>query len=140
MEYKKGKDAIIIRLDEGDEIITSLKAVCRKEKIKGGLISGIGAASIVELGSYNPKTKRYPSKRYEGHLEIVSLSGNVATRYGLPGPHMHAVIGLNDFSAKAGHLFRAVINPSCEILIIPLKTAMKRSRDEKSELFLLDFK
>lgn len=140
MEYRKSKGTVVVRLDDGDEIVDSLKSVCRKLKIKGALVSGIGAAKSVELGSYNTKTRKYHRKKFEGHIEIVALNGNIATMYGVPGPHLHATIGLHDLSLRGGHLFRAEVMPTCEIVILPLGGQVKRKHNENHELYLLNLK
>ncbi len=44
MEYRKFADTYVIRLDKGEEIISSLQAICEKENIRLGSVEGIGAA------------------------------------------------------------------------------------------------
>ena len=45
MEYRKFADTYVIRLDKGEEIISSLQAICEKENIRLGSVEGIRAAN-----------------------------------------------------------------------------------------------
>ena len=49
MEYRKFGSTYILRIDRGEEILESITALCRKEKIYLGSISGIGAVGEVTL-------------------------------------------------------------------------------------------
>ena len=53
MEYRKFGSTYILRIDRGEEILESITALCRKEKIYLGSISGIGAVGEVTLGVFN---------------------------------------------------------------------------------------
>lgn len=45
MDRRRAGREVLIRLDRGDEIISSILHVCREEGIKSALVQGIGAAS-----------------------------------------------------------------------------------------------
>jgi len=139
MEYRRSEREIIIRLDEGDEIISSLKAVCRKEKVESALVSGIGAARKAEIAHYDTKERKYNSKKFEGMLEIVSLSGNIAMLDGEIVPHLHLAISRDDFSTVSGHLMSAEIAPTCEIALFPYGSKIERKFDGKTGLNLQRF-
>ncbi|HSB47646.1 MAG TPA: PPC domain-containing DNA-binding protein [Candidatus Bilamarchaeum sp.] len=139
MEYKRGSNRVVLRLDDGDEIVASLKAVCRKEGIESALVSGIGAARKAELAHFDTKEKKYNTKKFEGMLEIVSLSGNIALLKGEAVPHIHMCISRHDFSTISGHLMSAEIYPTCEIVIIPHGIRVERRFDEKTGLNLQGF-
>jgi len=138
MEYRRiDSGTFVIRLDQGDEIIGSLKSICRKEKVESALVSGLGACRKAEIAHYDTKEKRYHNKKFEGMIEIVSLTGNMASLKGEPIAHLHAALGLADFSVVGGHVVSMEVNPTCEIAITPLHTKIERSFDEKSGLNLL---
>ena len=44
MEYRKFGDIYAVRLAPGDEVCSSLLALCKQEKLGAGTVSGIGAA------------------------------------------------------------------------------------------------
>ena len=45
MEYRKFGKQYVIRLEKGEEIVSSIKDLCEKENIKLGSLSGIGAVN-----------------------------------------------------------------------------------------------
>ncbi len=139
MEYKKTEREILIRLDDGDELVSSIKAVCRKEKVGSAFVSGIGAARKAELAHFDTKERKYNVKKFEGMLEIVSLNGNVAMLDGEPATHLHICISRHDYSTLSGHLMSAEIYPTCEIFLLPYKTAIERKHDDKTGLNLQHF-
>lgn len=51
MDYKKMGDFYYIRMDKGDEIIENLLTICKKEKIKSAIFSGIGGAAYLSVDS-----------------------------------------------------------------------------------------
>ena len=44
MDYRKFGDTYAVRLAPGEEVCESLLALCKKEKLGAGTVSGIGAA------------------------------------------------------------------------------------------------
>jgi predicted DNA-binding protein with PD1-like motif len=139
MEFKRTESEVLIRLDDGDDIIGSLKEVCKKERIESGLIVGIGAARKAEIAHYDTKKKKYNIRKLEGMLEIVSLKGNVAMLDGEPALHLHIILSMHDYSTLSGHLMGAEICPTCEITLIPYKAKIERRFDEKTGLNLQRF-
>ena len=139
MDYKRDGDAIAVRLDEDDELVASLKAVCEKEKVTGALVSGVGAAKKAEIAHFDPDTKEYHIKKLEGKLEIISLSGNIAMKEGEAVPHLHVALSMKDFSTVSGHLMKAEIRPTCEILLLLHGVKIHRERDDRTGLNLQRF-
>jgi predicted DNA-binding protein with PD1-like motif len=136
MELRKAGSQLIIRLDSGDEIAASLRKACIEHHVQYAHFSGIGACRSAEISHFDTKEKKYHSKKLEGMLEIVSLSGNITTVDNEPFVHAHIALGLTDFTVLGGHLVRAEINPTCEIILSPLPMEVGRKLDEKSGLRL----
>jgi len=63
MRYKQFNNKVFIRIDKGEELVESLKTICRTLDIKLGSIIGIGATDRVTVGLMNTKTKKYQSKQ-----------------------------------------------------------------------------
>ena len=59
MDYRKSGNRYILRLNRGEEIISSITDLCRKENIKAASVNGIGATQSVEAGFYDLKKKKY---------------------------------------------------------------------------------
>ncbi len=118
MRIKKTEKFYLIRLDKGDEIITVLKKICQKYKIKAGLISGIGALGKVTIGNFNPINKKYTSKEFIGNFELVSFSGNVSVFGKETYLHLHAILADPRMRCFGGHLNSGVVSATFEGIII----------------------
>ncbi len=98
MEYRKICETYYVRMDRGDEIISTLLEICEKESIPSAVFSGIGGCQSAELQVFIPETGSFETERLEGMLELVSLNGNVVRdENGQLFHHTHAL-----FSFKGG--------------------------------------
>ena len=79
MEYRKIGETYYIRMDRGDEIVSTLKNICRQEGILSATYSGIGGCSDVEMQVFIPERGEFETEKVEGPLELVSLMGNVVS-------------------------------------------------------------
>ena len=139
MDYRRGNSEVVIRLDHDDEIIESIISVCKKENIENAALQGIGAGKRFAISHFDSLEMHYHTRTFEGIIEIVSMSGNIAMVNGEPSPHVHIVLGKEDFSTVGGHLVEGIINPTCEITILPLETKVFREKDERTGLNLQKF-
>ena len=131
---KKIGDRLLIRLDKGDEIIESLVKICEDNDIKSASLTGIGAAESVKVGVMDLKTGIYVSRQFTGDpVEIASLTGNITMKDDKPFPHIHIVIGDEDYKAFAGHLLEANISVTCEIVLEIIDGEITRSLDEETK-------
>ena len=75
MEYRKFEHTFVIRLDPGEEILTSLTQLCKKEGIRLASVTGLGAAGTIELGVYDTEKKQYYSYLFTMSPRIVTNRG-----------------------------------------------------------------
>lgn len=134
MEYKVEEGKIIVRLDRGEEVVSSLLKIIKDEKLHGGFISAIGAADVIEVGLYEVEKQQYKSKRFEGDFEIISCLGNVSRKDGEPYLHLHMSFGDKDFNVYGGHLSYCRISGTFECVIGLTKSAIERMKDSKTGL------
>ena len=73
MDYAKFDKTYYIRVDKGDEIISSVLSVCKKENIKSAIFSGIGGCSSAEIQTFIPETSSFETLKVTGMLELVSM-------------------------------------------------------------------
>lgn len=139
MEYRRFSDTIIARLDAGEEVIASLEALCEKENITLGWVSGIGAVNEAEVGCFDTDEKKYYAKTYTGIYEIASLSGTVSVQNAKPYLHIHAVLGDKEGTAIGGHLSRAMVSATCEIALRVLDGKAGRAFSSETGLNLITF-
>ena len=62
MDYRRYGDAIYIRLDRGDEIITCILDICHKEKIRSATYSGIGGCKEARIKTFIPETGTFEAQ------------------------------------------------------------------------------
>ncbi len=139
MEFKKFNDTYVIRLNKGEEVISSLKELCKNEDIKLAEITGLGAANLVEIGVFNVNTKEYNTKIFEGMFEITSLVGNATRKDGEVYLHIHINFGDEDGIVKGGHLVRTNISATSEIILRKIDGEVGRKLSEEIGLNLLEF-
>ena len=91
------------RLHRGDDLLLSIKAICRENHIAAGVIlSGVGCLTRAVLRDADGVTVR----TVEEHCEILSLMGTVSEER----CHLHI--------ALSGHLKEGcLINTTCELVI-----------------------
>lgn len=77
MDYRKFDNTYYIRLDKGEEIISSIEAICKKEGIASACYSGIGGCSSAEIQTFIPEKSAFETRKIEGMLELTSLLGNL---------------------------------------------------------------
>ena len=133
MDYRRFGNAVVIRIDRNEEVMEKLEEVCVKENILLGSISGLGAASCVEMGLYDVEKQAFTGTILEQPLEVTSLIGSVTEMDGRPYLHVH--IGAADVNGKAygGHLKKCVIGGTAEIFIHTADGHVGRKADWFSE-------
>ena len=139
MEYRRFNDTIILRIDRGEEIIEAVKTVAEKEHIRLAEISALGATDDFTVGVYDVDAKRYDSKIFTGPHEIVSLVGTITEKDGAFYQHLHMSAGNQNCEAFGGHLNRAVVSATCEMVIRIIPGAVDRRTDPEIGINLLRF-
>ncbi len=133
MDYRRFGNTVVVRIDRYEEVMEKLAEICEKEGILLGSISGLGAASFVEMGLYDVEKKAFTGTILEQPLEVTSLIGRVTEMGGKPYLHVH--IGVADAAGKAygGHLKKCVIGGTAEIFIQAADGHVGRKEDWFSE-------
>ena len=109
----------------------------RPSRVKEGL-PYLRAASSVRLAWFSWERKRYePSVTLDEQVELLSLIGDVALKEGEPVVHAHAVVGRKDGTAHGGHLLKAHIRPTCEVVLTESPAHLQKFIDPESGLALI---
>lgn len=123
----------------GDEPMSLLKDFAAREKLGGAQFSAIGAFGAVTLGYFDWEKKEYLPRAFDEQLEVASLTGDVATGPdGKPAVHVHCVLGRRDASALAGHLLKASVRPTLELVLTEQPAHLRKTHDDASGLALID--
>jgi predicted DNA-binding protein with PD1-like motif len=139
MQHKQFDNKFIVRLEKGEEIVSSLLKFCEEQNIQAGTVSGIGAANKVELKFFYPENKDYKLDSFEENFEIASLSGTVSTLENKPYLHLHVVLGKDDYSCIGGHLNSAIVSATFEAVIEKFDGKLERKFSEEIGLNLFEF-
>ncbi len=131
MESKRLGDAIVVRLERGEEVLTRLTELCRTEEIRAASLQGIGALKDVELGFYELETRTYHRRTLPEDYELLSMLGNV-TRLADDAPfvHAHVTLGDMDYKVHGGHMFSGVVAVTVEVVLRPLAGSIARLPNE----------
>ena len=132
-----GTDKYVLRLESGDDILKSLRQFATTKRLGASLLEGIGSLSKVKLGHYDFKTKQYRYETFEDDLEILNLSGNIATMDREPLPHVHVTLGRRDFSVIGGHLDEGSSANMVEIGLWKLPGKLVKAKDAEIGLNVL---
>jgi predicted DNA-binding protein with PD1-like motif len=138
MNYRRFNNKVIVRIDKSEEIVSSLKQLCKKLNIALGSIVGIGATDDATIGLMNTKTKKYQSTRFTGDHEISSLIGNITTMNGDVYLHLHITVCNAELKTLGGHLTSAVISATFEGVIDIIDGQVDRTFNQAVGLNLLN--
>lgn len=136
MKTRREGNRIFIRLETGEEVHPSLVAIAERERVSGGWLNGIGAATEVELGHYSFARKDYDRVSVEGDVEVATVSGTLGIVDGNPFVHLHAVVSDRECVTRGGHLFRAIAGATLEFVLIVAEAPIERTPDEATGLNL----
>ncbi|MFX1377067.1 MAG: PPC domain-containing DNA-binding protein [Promethearchaeota archaeon] len=130
---------IVGKVEPDEDLITSIIEMIKKFNIKSGLINSIGALKKFTLGYFDFDSKEYLKKNFEENVELVSCMGNISYKEGVPIVHLHASIGIKDYTIFGGHLFQpSITSITCEVYIVEIDKKLNRIEDPQLGLSLLN--
>lgn len=132
MDYRKFGETFYIRIDKGEEIISNILEICRKEGIRSAVYSGIGGCKEAEIQTFIPESGTFETHTYTGMLELVSLDGNlILSEENELYHHTHALISYKDngeHKLAAGHMKSLTVLYTAEIELRPVKDGVIRRK------------
>lgn len=139
MEYRRFNNTIIVRIDKGEEILSKIEEVALKENIKLASVNALGATNDFTVGVFKTNEKKYYSNEFKGNFEIVSLTGTINTMNNEFYTHIHMSAGNDKGEVFGGHLNRAIVSATCEMVINIIDGYVDRYFDEEIGLNLFKF-
>lgn len=139
MDYRRFNNSIIARFDRGEEILEKVKEIALKENIKLANINALGAVNDFTVGVFKTEEKKYYSNTFQGDFEIVSLTGTINTMNDEFYCHLHMSAGNENGEVFGGHLNRAIISATCEMVINIIDAKVDRKFSEEIGLNLFKF-
>ena len=126
IEKVKLDELILTRLMPGNDLFASLKKIAKDHGIERGIIlSAIGSLKNVVFVNVRPhtgipvKTEDMIEIEEGGPFELLSLEGNFfpSQEDGEPVIHLHAILGTSSGAVTGGHLLKATVFTTAEIIL-----------------------
>ena len=139
MEYRKFGQTYIVRMDPGEEILEQVKALSLQENIHLASVQALGAVNDFTVGVFKTDEKKYYANSFHGSYEIVSLTGTINTMDGEFYCHLHMSAGDDKGHVFGGHLNRAVVSATCEMVVTEIDGSVDRAFSPEVGLNLFKF-
>ncbi len=139
MDYRKFGDTFIVRMDRGEEILSTLAALCEKEDIRLAAVEALGAVDHAVVGVYDVSTQVYTRREFNEPMEISSLCGTVTRQDGKVYLHLHVTLCGMDMIARGGHANELRVSATCEMAVRTLPGEVGRRKDDVTGLNLFAF-
>ena len=139
MEYRKFCDTYIVRIDRGEEILSTLTALCKKEDILLAQVDALGAVDHAIVSVYDVPSKTFYKKEFNEPMEISNLCGTVTRKDGEVYNHLHATVCNRELNAHGGHANELRVSATCEMVVRTIPGQVERRLDENIGLNMLHF-
>ena len=139
MEFHRFNDTYVVRMDRGEEVMSTLAGLCEKEGIRLASVEAIGAVDRAVVGLYDVGEKVYHRKEFNEPMEIASLLGTVTEKDGKPYLHLHATLCDADMQTHGGHVNELRISATCEMVLRLIPGAVGRRLDDVTGLNVFQF-
>jgi predicted DNA-binding protein with PD1-like motif len=108
----------ILVMEAGDEPLGELERWARAHEVTAARITAVGAFRDATLGWYDLEQQSYREIAVTQQVEVLSFLGDVALgEDGAPAIHVHVVVGMADGATRGGHLLRATVRPTLEVVV-----------------------
>lgn len=139
MQFRRFGNKYFVRMDRGEEIMSSLKKFCEVERITIAEVKALGAVNDFTVGLFDVNEKKYHSNRFQFDAEITSLWGTVTTMNGEVYLHIHMSAGDVKGNVFGGHLSSAVVSATCEMIVDVSEGIVERKFSDDVGLNLFEF-
>ena len=131
------KRTFVGQLPNGADLLDGLTAIVKREDIRMGRLSAIGATTHAVVAYYDQNAQIYNPLEFTGGMEILSLTGNVSVRDGSPFVHAHIVLGDKEGKLFGGHVMKGTIVYALEVFIEEYEGDwLERKHDALTGLYL----
>ncbi|NHJ40821.1 MAG: DUF296 domain-containing protein [Asgard group archaeon] len=128
----------LIRLEKGEELLSSIITYIKNNNILAGFITGIGALEKGTFGYFDVENKEYLHTSFK-NVELLACNGNIARNKDTNEPvaHIHIVISEKNGKSSGGHLIEGIVSVTAEIYIVETRPIVYRAKDDETGLYLL---
>jgi uncharacterized protein len=124
--------------DTGDEVVTGLLRFAKDYRPRSAHFTAIGAFREATVAYFDWRTKAYQDIPVNEQVEVLMLAGDIAWQDdGEPVVHAHTVLGQSDGSTCGGHLKKAHVRPTLEVILEEYPRHLERKPDAETGLALI---
>lgn len=142
MHYKLLNDnkqkTFALIFDLGDEVMSTLTTFAEEHDLEASQFTAIGAFKEAKLNYFEWDKKQYKSIPIQEQVEVLTLAGDIALKDGKPTVHAHVVLGRSDGTTRGGHLEKAIVRPTLEVILTENPIHLRKKFDPETQLFLID--
>jgi hypothetical protein len=124
-------------LESGEEVMEQLIAFAKKEKVSISQFTAIGAFSETVVGFFDFSIKDYKKIPLKEQMEVLTLNGDITLFNDQYKIHAHVILGKEDGRAYGGHLLKATVHPTLEIILNESPAWLRRETDAETGLALI---
>lgn len=129
------EQVFVLIYETGDEVMAGLKQFAKEHKPRSAHFTAIGAFSDAVLAYFDWSSKQYKDIPVNEQVEVLTLAGDIAWKEnGEPVIHAHVVVGRPDGSTRGGHLKKAHVRPTLELVLSEYPKHLERKPDPESGL------
>ncbi len=133
-----GQRTYALILSTGEEVMETLAKFARANSIYACQFTAIGAFRDATVGFYDFGKKDYIKIPIAQQTEVLSLTGDISQYKDAPLIHAHVVLGKEDGSTHGGHLLKAYVHPTLEIILNDSPFHLQRKMNEETGLPMID--
>ena len=133
-----GLRTFAVVLSHGDDPMPLLQAFAVDHRLGASHFQAIGAFSAAVVAYFDWETKKYRQIPIDEQVEVLSMTGDITIDGDRPTVHAHVVLGKRDGAACGGHLVRATVRPTLEVVLVEAPRHLRRRFDPESGLALID--
>lgn len=124
-------------LESGEEVMEKIMEFAKAQKISASQFTAIGAFSETIVGFFDFSIRDYKKIPFKEQMEVLTLSGDITLFKGEYKIHAHVVLGKEDGTAHGGHLLKATVHPTLEIILNESPAYLSREMNQESGLALI---
>lgn len=140
MESKRFGSEIILRVDDGEELLQAVESACSQHGVTSARVNGIGALSSARLRVINTANDGFVFRDFTEPMEITNIIGNITADGDGLFLHLHLNAADREMRIYGGHVMNCVIVNTAEIWITELSDGgLHRSETAEGLLRKIEF-
>jgi len=137
LHEEAGQRTFALIFETGDEVMASLEGFAQAQRLSASHFTAIGALSDLTVAWYDTQANRYKPIPINEQVEVLTMAGDIALKNDRPAIHAHIVVGKSDGTAHGGHLQKAHVRPTLELILTESPAHLRKHTDPRTGLALI---